>query len=89
VNRRGGDASAFEDSLRPPRAVCTSCGADWSQGGFSETCRECGGAALDHACLLCDGKCGQRWRRAVIDSQDEHESHWRGNCCLLGRGPRS
>jgi hypothetical protein len=63
-----------------PALVCYSCGADWSRGKFSQDCRECGGGALDVPCPMCDGTCGQRWRRAVIDSHDEHESHWVGNC---------
>jgi hypothetical protein len=61
---------------------CTSCGADWSEGDFSPKCAQCGGGALDVLCLVCGGKCGARWQRAIIDSQDEDLANWFGTCAL-------
>ena len=70
----------LESPLPQTAILCSSCGADWSRGTFSQHCRECGGGALEHACLVCGGQCGQQWQRAVIDSRDEHEAHWIGAC---------
>ena len=70
----------LESPLPQTAIVCSSCGAEWSRGTFSQHCRECGGGALEHACLVCGGRCGQQWQRAVIDSRDEHEAHWIGAC---------
>jgi len=63
-------------------ASCLTCGADWSQGNFSPECPECGGGALDAPCPACAGKCGARWQRAVIDSNDAHLAHFYGSCAL-------
>ncbi len=61
---------------------CTNCGADWSRGQFGEECPQCGGGALERSCLVCRGRCGATWKRAVLDSQDENEAHWIGGCGL-------
>jgi hypothetical protein len=61
---------------------CTSCGADWVAGGWSDGCEECGGGALSRSCPLCQGRCGAIARRAVIDSNDEGCAHWIGACGL-------
>ena len=63
-------------------ASCRTCGAKWSQGAFSPKCRECGGGALDAACLICGGKCGARWQRAVMDSNETGLAHFYGQCLL-------
>jgi len=69
------------------RAICcTSCGANWAEGIFTSGCQECGGGALDIACLQCGGRCGARWHRAVMDSQDEKDAHWVGECKLPKAG---
>ncbi|MSP38633.1 MAG: hypothetical protein EXR70_09100 [Deltaproteobacteria bacterium] len=61
---------------------CLTCGADWSQGRFSESCPECGGGALEIACPVCSGKCGAVWMRAVMDSNDSGMGHFVGACRL-------
>ena len=63
-------------------ASCTDCGADWSQGRFSVDCKQCGGGALEIDCPVCEGKCGAKWQRAVMDSQDFGLAHWFGSCRL-------
>jgi hypothetical protein len=70
----------LESPLTQTAILCSSCGADWSRGMFRQHCRECGGGALEHACLVCGGRCGQPWQRVVIDSRDEHEAYWIGAC---------
>lgn len=69
-------------ALMAGRATCTTCGADWTAGVFAGTCGECGGGALEVSCPACLGLCGQRWRRAVTDSNDSHGAVWIG-CCAL------
>jgi hypothetical protein len=61
---------------------CTSCGADWGAGGWSDGCEECGGGAMSRDCPLCQGRCGTIAQRAVIDSNDERCAHWIGACGL-------
>lgn len=68
-------SSSFDSNLN-----CTACGINWSAGKFTPGCEECGGGALQHACLVCSGTCGAMWSRAVLDSQDAHEAHWVGRC---------
>jgi len=62
--------------------LCNSCGVNWSDGEFKPDCPECGGGALERSCLLCDGKCGSIWKRALLDSWDFKEAHWVGGCIL-------
>jgi hypothetical protein len=59
---------------------CRNCGANWSQGQFSVDCQQCGGEALEVPCLMCDGTCGRRFDRAIVDSQDYNKAHWVGHC---------
>jgi hypothetical protein len=61
---------------------CTNCGADWSQGKWTEGCPQCGGFAMQTPCLLCGGRCGGIWYRSVHDSQDSNLAHWGGGCKL-------
>jgi hypothetical protein len=61
---------------------CGSCRADWQAGEFSEGCEECGGGALAKDCVVCGGICGNRWTKALMDTQDEGMAHWLGNCGL-------
>ena len=63
-------------------AACMTCGADWSRGRFEERCPECGGGALTAPCLVCSGRCGALWERAVRDSNDTHLAHFFGSCTL-------
>ena len=62
--------------------LCTSCGANWTEGEYSDDCRECGGGAMERSCILCGGRCGSIFKRAVIDSMDTGEAHWVGSCKL-------
>jgi len=77
-------ASRGSRAAAPPRATaaCRSCGAEWTAGRFQEGCPECGGGALETACLVCRGRCGNTWKRAVLDSQDSGQAHWTGRCGL-------
>ena len=61
---------------------CLSCNSEWTRGDFSETCEECGGGAMERACIVCLGECKNTWKRAPLDSQDSHEAHWIGGCAL-------
>ena len=63
-------------------ARCTSCGANWTEGQWTAGCGECGGGALEQPCLICGGRCGATWRRAVLDSNDFRCGHWHGACGL-------
>lgn len=63
-------------------ARCTRCDADWSAGALTIDCPQCGGGALDHACLHCGGRCGARWARVVDTSQETGEATWIGGCAL-------
>ena len=63
-------------------ATCLSCGARWSDGRFSAQCAECGGGAMEAPCLVCGGRCGEKWLRDVSDSNDSHRGHWAGRCGL-------
>ena len=65
-----------------PEARCLSCGASWSAGQWTDGCEECGGGALEIPCLLCGGRCGSTWRKAVMDSNDFGMNHWCGQCLL-------
>lgn len=59
---------------------CTNCGANWSQDRWSLECPQCGGGALERLCSYCDGTCGQRLARSIVDSQDFNLAHWVGTC---------
>jgi hypothetical protein len=72
--------SAAEPDAAMNDKLCTHCGANWSLGQFTEDCPQCGGGAMDIPCLLCGGACGERWQRAVMDSQDADVAHWYGHC---------
>jgi hypothetical protein len=72
-----------EDTHKSANApVCTSCGAKWQNGEFGLNCEECGGGALQIACIVCTGRCGSQWKRMVMDSQDSGIAHWIGGCLL-------
>ncbi len=75
-----GQRNAEAGAATAAAASCTTCGADWSAGGFSPGCAECGGGAMTRDCDFCQGRCGAVWRRAVVDSNDTREAHWLGTC---------
>jgi hypothetical protein len=72
-------------------AHCTSCGAHWGAGRWSDGCEECGGGGMSRNCPICQGRCGTTVRRAVIDSNDERCAHWIGACGLapMAGAPRT
>ena len=57
-----------------PDWFCTSCGAGWSAGAYSDGCDECGGGAMERDCFVCGGKCGSKFVRAPLDSQDSQST---------------
>jgi hypothetical protein len=61
---------------------CSSCGANWTKDEYTHDCMECGGGALERSCIICGGRCGSIYKRAVIDSWDTKEAHWIGGCNL-------
>jgi len=63
-------------------SICSTCGANWQQGEFSEECLECGPGAMQTPCPICQGYCESIWQRNVMDSNYHQESHWHGNCKL-------
>lgn len=63
-------------------AVCVTCGAVWTDGGFTPDCEECGGGHLQRPCIICGGRCGATMTRAVDDSNDSGIAHWAGRCRL-------
>lgn len=72
-----------------PEHFCLTCGAKWSRGEVTEGCKECGGAAMEVDCMLCGGKCGSKWQRMVMDSNDFGVAHWGGACALRKREVRT
>lgn len=61
---------------------CSSCDANWAKGEYCSDCLECGGGAMERNCIICGGRCGNKYKRAVIDSWDTKEAHWIGGCNL-------
>ena len=62
--------------------LCTCCGANWTDGEYSDDCVECGGGAMERGCIVCGGLCDSIFIRAVIDSNDTRVAHWIGSCRL-------
>ena len=63
---------------------CSSCGAGWSKNEYTHDCIECEDGAMERGCIVCGGRCGSIYKRAVIDSWDTKEAHWIGGCSLPG-----
>jgi hypothetical protein len=63
---------------------CFTCKAIWSRGEFTADCRECDGGAMDTPCPICEGRCGNKWVRAVDDSHEYGRGTWVGltDCAL-------
>ena len=61
---------------------CGQCGANWTANQYTKDCNQCGGGSMYRGCILCDGRCGTVYNRAVIDSWDSGEAHWVGACKL-------
>lgn len=61
---------------------CQSCNANWTKESYTPGCEECGEGALTRHCIICDGKCGNTFDRAPLDSNDSGMAHWIGSCGL-------
>ena len=51
------------EELRAQMGSCFTCGVTWAEDQVSLDCAECGGYSLERPCMLCDGVCGQLWKR--------------------------
>ena len=45
--------------------VCSRCWSVWYLGQFSSNCEECGGFGMSRPCPVCEGRCGEEWKRDV------------------------
>lgn len=61
---------------------CTLCWSIWCENMCTSSCMECGGYAMERPCPICQGRCGQIWKRDVEMSHSNNEAHWEGSCGL-------
>lgn len=82
-------AAAFEvsseavltiEDLRAQLGSCFTCGVMWVDQQVSLDCSECGGYSLERPCMLCDGQCGQLWKRDFTMSHACGKARWQGVC---------
>lgn len=82
-------AAAFEvsseavltiEDLRAQLGSCFTCGVMWVDQQVSLDCSECGGYCLERPCMLCDGVCGQLWKRDFTMSHACGKARWQGVC---------
>lgn len=82
-------AAAFEvsseavltiEDLRAQLGSCFTCGVMWVDQQVSLDCSECGGYCLERPCMLCDGLCGQLWKRDFTMSHASGKARWQGVC---------
>lgn len=82
-------AAAFEvsseavltiEDLRAQLGSCFTCGVMWTDQQVSLDCSECGGYSLERPCMLCDGLCGQLWKRDFTMSHACGKARWQGVC---------
>lgn len=71
------------EDLRAQMGSCFTCGVSWSDDHVSLDCSECGGYSLERPCPLCDGKCGQYWKRDFTMSHASNKARWVGVCPKL------
>lgn len=57
------DAVLTIEELREQLGSCYTCGVSWTEDQVSLDCTECGGYSLERPCLICEGICGQLWKR--------------------------
>uniref|UniRef100_U5ECU8 Protein pinocchio n=1 Tax=Corethrella appendiculata TaxID=1370023 RepID=U5ECU8_9DIPT len=74
------DAVLSIEDLRAQMGTCFTCGVMWTQDHVSLDCSECGGYSLERPCMLCDGKCGQSWKRDFNMSHACGKARWQGIC---------
>lgn len=68
------------EDLRAQLGSCFTCGVSWTHDQVSLDCSECGGYSLERPCMLCDGMCGQPWKRDFTMSHACGKSRWQGVC---------
>lgn len=51
------------EDLRAQMGQCFTCGVSWTDDHVSLDCSECGGYSMERPCPMCDGACGQVWKR--------------------------
>ncbi|XP_058123746.1 protein pinocchio isoform X2 [Anopheles coustani] len=74
------DAVLTIEELREQLGSCYTCGVSWTEDQVSLDCTECGGYSLERPCMLCDGNCGQLWKRDFTMSHACGKSRWQGVC---------
>ncbi|KFB49650.1 AGAP007751-PA-like protein [Anopheles sinensis] len=74
------DAVLTIEELREQLGSCYTCGVSWTGDQVSLDCTECGGYSLERPCMLCDGICGQLWKRDFTMSHACGKSRWQGVC---------
>lgn len=73
------------EELRLQLNSCFTCGVSWADSHVSLDCTECGGYPLERPCPLCDGNCGQIWKRDLTTSHACSKARWEGECGLRPR----
>lgn len=68
------------EELRAQLGSCFSCGVSWIDDQVSLDCSECGGYSMERPCMLCDGICGQAWKRDFTMSRACSKARWQGVC---------
>lgn len=68
------------EELRAQLGSCFTCGVSWTDYQVSLDCSECGGYSLERPCMICDGNCGQPWKRDFTMSHACGKSRWQGVC---------
>lgn len=51
------------EDIRAQMGQCFTCGVSWTDDHVSLDCSECGGYSMERPCPMCDGSCGQVWKR--------------------------
>ncbi|XP_053662759.1 protein pinocchio [Anopheles marshallii] len=74
------DAVLTIEELREQLGSCYTCGVSWTEDQVSLDCSECGGYSLERPCLICEGICGQLWKRDFTMSHACGKSRWQGVC---------
>ncbi|XP_055637531.1 protein pinocchio isoform X2 [Toxorhynchites rutilus septentrionalis] len=68
------------EELRAQLGSCFTCGVSWADDQVSLDCSECGGYSLERPCIICDGLCGQDWKRDFTMSHACGKARWQGVC---------
>lgn len=68
------------EDLRIQLGTCFTCGVLWADQQVSLDCSECGGYSLERPCMICDGICGQSWKRDFTMSHACGKARWQGTC---------